>query len=288
MRAAPLRERVLAGSRLWSGLTVVAETGSTNDDLIAAARAGAAEGTILVAGRQTRGRGRLGRAWVSEPGTALTFSVLLRPAAVPAAARGWLPLLTGVAVAAAVRDRTGLGVSLKWPNDVLASAAGAATKASAAGAAATAATDSGAAAPAEGKLAGILAEQSGDAIVVGIGLNVLASPDGLTSSLPATSLAELGAGSAHPEELLAAILAELEFWYLRWAGGAVPGDAAGSGLRAEYVRSCSTLGRNVRVELPGGASLSGRAGDVDSLGRLLVDGPDGVQPVSAGDVVHVR
>jgi BirA family biotin operon repressor/biotin-[acetyl-CoA-carboxylase] ligase len=273
LRAGPLRERVLAGSRLWSGLTVVAETGSTNDDLIAAARAGAAEGTILVAGRQTRGRGRLGRAWVSEPGAALTFSVLLRPAAVPASARGWLPLLTGVAVAAAVRDQAGLDVSLKWPNDVLARAAE--------GTAATAA-------PAEGKLAGILAEQSGDAIVVGIGLNVLASPDGLTSSLPATSLAELGAGRTDPEELLAAILAELEFWYLRWVGGAVPGDAASSGLRAEYVRSCSTLGRNVRVELPGGASLSGRAGDVDSLGRLLVDGPDWVQPVSAGDVVHVR
>jgi BirA family biotin operon repressor/biotin-[acetyl-CoA-carboxylase] ligase len=281
LRAAPLRERVLAGSRLWSGLTVVAETGSTNDDLVAAARAGAAEGTILVAGRQTRGRGRLGRAWVSEPGTALTFSVLLRPAAVPASARGWLPLLTGVALAAAVRGRTGLDVSLKWPNDVLARAAAAGT-----------------AAPAEGKLAGILAEQSGDAIVVGIGLNVLASPDGLTSSLPATSLAELGAGRADPEELLAAILAELELWYLRWAGGAAPGgaapggaapgDAAASGLRAEYVRACSTIGRTVRVELPGGASLSGRAADVDSLGRLLVDGPDGVQPVSAGDVVHVR
>ena len=80
---------------------------------------------------------------------------------------------------------------------------------------------------------------------------------------------------------------------LRWAGGAAPGgaapgDAAASGLRAEYVRACSTIGRTVRVELPGGASLSGRAADVDSLGRLLVDGPDGVQPVSAGDVVHVR
>jgi BirA family biotin operon repressor/biotin-[acetyl-CoA-carboxylase] ligase len=309
LRAAPLRERVLAGSRLWSGLTVVAETGSTNDDLVAAARAGAAEGTILVAGRQTRGRGRLGRAWVSEPGTALTFSVLLRPAAVPASARGWLPLLTGVAVAAAVRGRTGLDVSLKWPNDVLARAVAAGTKvagtaATAAGTVATeartaaAATAAGTAAPAEGKLAGILAEQSGDAIVVGIGLNVLASPDGLTSSLPATSLAELGAARTDPEELLAAILAELELWYLRWAGGAAPGgaapggaapgDAAASGLRAEYVRACSTIGRTVRVELPGGASLSGRAADVDSLGRLLVDGPDGVQPVSAGDVVHVR
>jgi BirA family transcriptional regulator, biotin operon repressor / biotin---[acetyl-CoA-carboxylase] ligase len=261
LRAGSLRERVLAGTRLWSAVTVVAETGSTNEDLIGAARAGAAEGTVLVAERQTRGRGRLGRPWLSEPGAALTFSVLLRPGAVPAAARGWLPLLTGVAVAAAVRARTGLDVRLKWPNDVLAGT---------------------------GKLAGILAEQSGEAIVVGTGLNVLASPDGLASWLPATSLAELGAVSPDSEDLLAAILAELEHWYLRWARGAAPGDAVGSGLRAEYLRSCSTVGREVRVELPGGARLSGHACDVDSVGRLLVAGPDGVQPVSAGDVVHVR
>jgi BirA family biotin operon repressor/biotin-[acetyl-CoA-carboxylase] ligase len=268
-----LRKSVLAGSGLWSDLTVVAETGSTNEDLVAAARAGAAEGSVLVAERQTNGRGRLGRRWVSEPGAALTFSVLLRPSSVPAVRRSWLPLLTGVAVVAGLRAQTGVEASLKWPNDVLARArAGSA-----------------------GKLAGILAEQAGDAIVVGVGLNVLpppvtgpdlpALPD---SALPPASVSHLSGEPVDRAGLLAEILRELEDWYLRWTRGGAPGDAAACGLRAAYLGACSTLGREVRVELPGGTVLTGRASDVDDTGRLLVTGPGGVQPVSAGDVIHVR
>ena len=270
--AAPLRDRVLPGSRLWSDVNVVTETGSTNEDLIAAARGGAAEGTVLVAERQTRGRGRLGRQWVSEPGAALTFSVLLRPAGVPPASRGWLPLLAGVAVAAGIRAQTGLDVSLKWPNDVLTTVLARGT---------TPGT------PAVGKLAGILAEQTGDAVVVGIGLNV----GDLPASVPgatATSLAVMGATGVDRSGLLAAILREFEHWYRRWIDASPPGDAVSSGLRAEYLRSCATVGMQVRVELPGGAILAGRACDVDAVGRLLVAAPDGVEPVSAGDVIHVR
>jgi BirA family transcriptional regulator, biotin operon repressor / biotin---[acetyl-CoA-carboxylase] ligase len=264
LRPHELRERVLGASRLWSDVAVVAQTGSTNDDLVAAARHGAAEGRVLVAERQTSGRGRLGRSWQSEPGAALTFSVLLRPAAVPQSARGWLPLLAGVAVTAGIRAQTGLDVSLKWPNDVLAG-------------------------PPDrtGKLAGILAEQTGDAIVVGTGLNVAAIPDDLPEAT-ATSLAELGASGVDRAELLAAILREFEHWYRRWAGGDSPGDAVASGLRAEYLRGCATIGKQVRVELPGGAAVCGRACDVDGAGRLLVAAADTVEPVSAGDVVHVR
>jgi BirA family transcriptional regulator, biotin operon repressor / biotin---[acetyl-CoA-carboxylase] ligase len=264
LRPRELRERILADSRLWSEVRVAAETGSTNADLIAAARDGAPEGVVLVAERQTSGRGRLGRTWIAAPGAALTFSVLLRPAAVPPAGRGWLPLLAGVAVAAGIRAQTGLDVSLKWPNDVLARGQGQA-----------------------GKLAGILAEQAGDAIVVGTGLNVTASPAGLPPAT-AISLADLGATSTDREALLTAILRELEHWYLRWVRGEPPGDALASGLRAEYLRSCGTIGRDVRVELPVGASLHGRACDVDATGRLLVAAGDGVEAVSAGDVVHVR
>jgi BirA family biotin operon repressor/biotin-[acetyl-CoA-carboxylase] ligase len=263
---------VLAGSQLWSRVSVVAETGSTNADLIAAAAAGAAEGTVLVAERQTKGRGRLGRQWLSEPGAALTFSVLLRPVAVPAASRGWLPLLAGVAVAAGVRAQTGLDVSLKWPNDVVVISEGPAGSL--------------------GKLAGILAEQAGDAIVIGTGLNVAATPVLAAAGRPSAaygpaSLADLGA-TTDRTALLTAILRDLEHWYLRWAGGMAPGDAVSSGLRAEYLRSCCTVGRDVRVELPGGTMLTGRAADIDGAGRLLVATEAGVQPVSAGDVIHVR
>jgi BirA family transcriptional regulator, biotin operon repressor / biotin---[acetyl-CoA-carboxylase] ligase len=172
-----------------------------------------------------------------------------------------------------VRAQTGVEARLKWPNDVLAQSGG----------------GSG------GKLAGILAEQAGDAIVVGIGLNVLPPPvsgPGVpalpASALPAVSLADLSAGPIDRAGLLAAMLRELEDWYLRWAHGESPGDAAECGLRAAYLGSCSTLGRDVRVELPGGAVLAGRASDVDDAGRLLVTGPGGAEWVSAGDVIHVR
>ncbi len=255
-----LRAAILTASDLWSELTVVASTGSTNQDLLAAARAGALAGSVLVAEEQTRGRGRLDRSWQSQPGAALTFSVLLRPAAVPPGSRGWLPLLAGVSVVAALHGQAGLEVSLKWPNDVLAGGA---------------------------KLAGILAEQTGNAIVVGIGLNVSQRRDELPSD-QATSVWLNGATGTDRSAILAAVLREFERWYQRWASGPQPGDAAASGLRAEYIRYCATLGQEVRVELPGGGVLTGRASDVDDVGRLLVTGPDGVQAVSAGDVVHVR
>jgi BirA family biotin operon repressor/biotin-[acetyl-CoA-carboxylase] ligase len=255
---------VLAGSALFASAEVVDRTGSTNADLIAAAKAGAASGSVLVAEQQTAGRGRLDRSWHSQPGAALLFSVLLRPDGVPPAARGWLPLLTGVAVVAAIEAQTGVRASLKWPNDVLAD---------------------GPEAP--GKLAGILAEQAGNAIVVGVGLNVSASRDELPSS-HATSLWLAGADSPDRQAILIAVLRELEHWYLSWTSGPRPGDATACGLRAAYLRSCSTIGRDVRVELPGGGMLAGRATGVDAAGCLLVGAADGRHAVSAGDVVHVR
>ena len=95
--------RLVRPGGLWRDIRVTGETGSTNADLLAEARAGAAEGLVLVAETQTAGRGRLGRSWSSPPRAALACSVLLRPVTVPPAARAWLPLLTGIAVAAALR-----------------------------------------------------------------------------------------------------------------------------------------------------------------------------------------
>ena len=140
LRADLLTEAVTGGAgRLWTSVRIVASTGSTNADLLVR---GGPEGQVLVAEEQTAGRGRAGRTWVSQPGASLTFSALLRPASVPPSARGWLPLLTGVAVAAGVRSAAGVAVSLKWPNDVLVG---------------------------DRKLAGILAEQSQDCGAVEIG-----------------------------------------------------------------------------------------------------------------------
>jgi BirA family transcriptional regulator, biotin operon repressor / biotin---[acetyl-CoA-carboxylase] ligase len=259
-----VRAAVLAGSALYTSIDVVQRTGSTNADLLAAARAGAAPGSVLVAEEQTSGRGRLDRSWQSRPGAGLLFSVLLRPAGVPPAGRGWLPLLTGVAVVGALAEQARLDARLKWPNDVLAG---------------------GPDGPA--KLVGILAEQASGAIVVGVGLNVSATRQELPSD-QATSLLLAGGSTLDRQEILTAVLAELERWYLRWTSTPRPGDAAGSGLRAAYLRACSTVGQQVRVELPGSGVLAGHADDVDDAGRLLVSAPDGVHRVSAGDVVHVR
>jgi BirA family biotin operon repressor/biotin-[acetyl-CoA-carboxylase] ligase len=277
---------------MWHTVEAVASTGSTNEDLLDEARRGATEGLVLVADQQTAGRGRIGRNWVSPPGAGLMFSFLLRPR-VQAGRQGWIPLLTGVAVAAAVEGVTGIRAKLKWPNDVLVI---------------DGKTSDGRQAWA--KVAGILAESTGDAVVVGIGLNVSTERDELPEqgpgALPPTSLRAVRSvlpsrGEASPrtplalnrEQLLTAILLSFERRYQAWQHAR--GNPAE--IRAEYKSLCETLGRTVRVEGPGGQVLSGDAVDVDTDGRLVVllTSPAGaakagraVVPVAAGDVVHVR
>ena len=260
---AALRRALVRPGGLWRDLEVVESTGSTNADLLARALAGEPAGAVLAAEEQRAGRGRMGRTWTSPPRAALTFSVLLKPA-VPPARRGWLPLLTGVAVATAVTQVAGVETRIKWPNDLL---------------------------TADAKLAGILAEASGDAVVVGIGLNVSTEPAEFPAprpgALPATSLRAAGATALDREELLLATLEGFERWYRAWqqAGG----DPDRSGLRPEYTRLSATIGRTVRAELPGGQALSGPAVGVDSDGRLLVRLSSGSEvAVAAGDVVHLR
>lgn len=252
--AADLAQALIRPGGLWREIRVVAATGSTNTGLLKAAAAGAAEGVVLAAETQTAGRGRMGRSWVSPPRAALIFSVLLRPADVPASRRGWVPLLTGVAAVSALRRVASVDAVLKWPNDVLVR---------------------------HKKLAGILAEQNGGAIVAGIGINVHASPPG-PAGAAATSLEAEGAPVSR-DRLLAAMLSELEHLYLRWAR-----DPDGCGLREQYQSMCDTIGRTVRVELPGGRVLAGTAADVDAHGRLVVRDAGSLTAVSAGDVVHVR
>ena len=263
LHAAALRSRAVRPGGLWREIEVVESTGSTNADLLARAQQGEAEGTVLAAEEQRAGRGRMGRTWTAPPRAALTFSLLLKPA-VPPARRGWLPLLAGVAVAAAVTQVTGVETRLKWPNDLLA---------------------------ADAKLAGILAEAAGDAVVVGIGLNVSTEPGEFPAprpgALPATSLRAAGATAPNREDILLAILDGFERWYRAWQQA--DGHPDRSGLRPEYTRLSATIGRTVRAELPGAQALSGPAVGVDSDGRLLVLLSSGSEvAVAAGDVVHLR
>jgi BirA family transcriptional regulator, biotin operon repressor / biotin---[acetyl-CoA-carboxylase] ligase len=283
---ATLRPAVIRPGGLWREIELADVTGSTNADLMARAARGEPEGLVLAAEQQSAGRGRLGRAWVAPPRAALTFSVLLRPA-VPRARLGWLPLLAGVAVATAVSAVAAVDAQLKWPNDVLVgpanALAGGSGPAAAGGQASTVVPPR--------KLSGILAEAAGEAVVVGIGVNVSTGaaelPPAGPGGLAATSLAIEGAAGTDRTALLAEILAGLERRYRAW--NRVFGDPERSGLRAEYTGLCATLGRRVRVELPGGRLLDGLASDLDADGRLLVSvPPDPDLPVAAGDIVHLR
>ncbi|MER6607442.1 biotin--[acetyl-CoA-carboxylase] ligase [Streptomyces sp. NPDC000927] len=258
-----LRRGLLRPGGLWTSLDVVETTGSTNSDLAARAASGLAEGTVLVAEEQTAGRGRLDRTWTAPARSGLFFSVFLEPGDIPVARWGWLPLLTGVAVATGLARAAGVDTALKWPNDLLVTVAGE-----------------------ERKAGGILAERAGDGVVVGTGLNVTLR----AAELPAPtagSLALAGAVSTDRETLLRAVLRSLEHWYGRWREA--DGDAAASGLQEAYAAGCATLGRPVRAELPGDRTLTGEAVAIDGDGRLVLSTDEGLrEPLSAGDIVHLR
>jgi BirA family biotin operon repressor/biotin-[acetyl-CoA-carboxylase] ligase len=249
-------------SSLWRSLEVVDEIASTNAALIAASAGneedGAGpEGTVLVAEHQVAGRGRLDRVWTSPPRAGLTVSFLLRPD-VPAARRGWLPLLTGVALAEAVGEVSGVRASLKWPNDLLAG---------------------------DGrKLAGILAESRGTAVVLGVGLNVSTTADELPET--GTSLARVTGGTVDRAPVLLAFLRAVERRYRSWT--AALGDPVASGLARDYLGWSSTVGSDVVVSLPDGSTLEGTAQAVDWDGRLVVATPQGPVELASGDVRHVR
>ncbi|WNZ09026.1 biotin--[acetyl-CoA-carboxylase] ligase [Streptomyces sp. 11x1] len=263
LRRALVREGGHGG--LYCDVEVVQRTGSTNHDLVQLALKGdAEEGAVLVAEEQTAGRGRLDRVWTAPPRSGLFFSVLLKPTEVPVRHWGWLPLLTGVAVATGLSRAAGVDTALKWPNDLLVTVGGE-----------------------ERKAGGILAERAGsEGVVIGIGINVSLREEELP--VPAAgSLALAGAVSTDRDPLLRAVLRSLEEWYGRWreAGG----DPSASGLQETYAAGCATLGRTVRAELPGDRSVVGEAVAVDGDGRLVIATEDGVQePVGAGDIVHLR
>ncbi|CAN5312349.1 biotin--[acetyl-CoA-carboxylase] ligase [soil metagenome] len=224
---------------------VLTETPSTNAVVAERARAGEPAGLVVAAELQTAGRGRLARSWTSPPRAGLTFSVLVRPD-LPAAQWSWLPLWTGLAVATALTARAEVEAELKWPNDVLVGGR---------------------------KVCGVLAEvPAPGAAVLGIGLNVSTRADELPHDA-ASSLALVGARAVDRDTLLRAVLRALSD---------VLADPAAA--RADYRAHCGTLGRRVRVELPGGRTVEGTADGVDDAGRLIVDGT----AYGAGDVVHLR
>lgn len=237
------------GADRWQ-VTVVDRTASTNADLLVAAAAGAAEGAVLVAQYQSGGRGRLDRSWVSPPGAGLTFSMLLRPRP-PAPTWGWLPLITGLALVHAV----GGDARLKWPNDLLLG-------------------------PEGGKAAGILAQATGTAAVIGVGLNVSTTRDELPVET-ATSLRLAGHAELDRAVLLRGFLSRFGELYDAW-------QRDGAAVAAGYRAACATIGSMVSVQLADRVVL-GEAVGVDDDGQLVLQSAGGSQlRVAAGDVTHVR
>jgi len=270
--AAALRAALTPPSGPFARVDVAREVASTNADVVAAAAGpdwpGWPDLSVLTAEHQRAGRGRLDRGWTTPPHAALTTSVLLRPG-VPVARWSWIPLLAGVTLTETLRTVAGVQAELKWPNDVLATEPDGDDVAR--------------------KVAGVLTEvvptPDGSAVVVGTGLNV-SQRRGELPGPAATSLLLAGARTLDRDTLLRATLRALAAGYREWVDAG--GDAVACGLAARVRETCSTIGAGVRIELPGGADLTGVADGVDDEGRLLVDTGSRVTAVAAGDVVHVR
>lgn len=247
-------------SRAVVPVVEVLESAASTNDVMQRRAGDLPDLSVILTDNQTGGRGRLGRVWVSPPGKALAISVLLKPVGLPPEAFGWFPLLAGLAMSRALSGFVPREVELKWPNDVLIDGS---------------------------KVCGILCEllpgMSG--VVVGSGVNLTLGADELPTE-SATSLLLAGGGEPDPDAVLAAYLTELTVLYREFT--AASGDPERSALRDSVAAACHTIGRSVRVELPGGDILLGTAVDIDASGRLVVESDAGRTAVAAGDVTHLR
>jgi BirA family biotin operon repressor/biotin-[acetyl-CoA-carboxylase] ligase len=235
-----------AGARVVIHDTV----GSTNAEALSAARASERGPLWIVAKRQTQGRGRRGRTWVSEPGN-LYASLLLTDVGPPDRVAE-LSFVAALALHDAVGARIpGLAarLTLKWPNDGLIDGC---------------------------KFAGILIEGEGAATVVGIGVNCAHHPKG--TSYPATDLAAAGV-RATPESVFTALSGSMIRRIAQWDRG-----AAFASIRADWLARAAGLGRSIQVMQDDGA-ITGRFDSIDERGRLVLRLADGaIQTVTAGDV----
>jgi BirA family biotin operon repressor/biotin-[acetyl-CoA-carboxylase] ligase len=252
----------LLSGDFWQRILFYKSVDSTNEvasELLSHGDNGA--GTVIIADAQERGRGRLGRRWVSPPGLNIYMSVVLRPDILPRDVT-LLTLVAAVASARGVRHTTGADVSIKWPNDLVVSGR---------------------------KVGGILTEARSDRdritqAVIGIGINVNMAcgnlPDGIDAN--ATSLMDETGKSHSRSEIVAAILEEFAYWHelLVWGGR--------EALLAEWRRLSSTLGRRVRV-VTRQETLEGCAEDIDNDGKLILALPWGEKRrIGAGDLMMLR
>jgi BirA family transcriptional regulator, biotin operon repressor / biotin---[acetyl-CoA-carboxylase] ligase len=243
-------ERALAAAGLRAPVRWEEVTGSTNATAYELAMGGAPEWTLVAAGHQTAGRGRLGRVWEDVAGRALLCSIVLRPS-VPPEDAGLLTLLAGAAWAETAREVAGVDATTKWPNDLLVG---------------------------EAKAGGVLAESRMvedrlDVVILGSGINLV--PPEIEGPF-----AGLGAG-VDPVDLLAGFLVRFR------AGYEVESARLADEVRVRWRSVAATLGRDVEAARADGVPIRGRAVDVDARGGLILDTPDGLSVVAFGEVVHL-
>lgn len=247
---------LLTTRRIGHDCRYVAETGSTNRDAATLADRGAAEGLVVAAGSQVRGRGRMTRAWFSPSSVNLYFSVLLRPAVEPGRAAS-LPLIAGLAVAEALNVlHPGLELQIKWPNDILIAGK---------------------------KICGILCEMQAETdcvrhIILGIGVNVNVARDQLPDELRgrATSLRIETGQTFSRAAVLAAILNRFEPLYDRWR-------EEGLAPLLEAIGTYDMLrGRKITLD-QGGRRVTGMADGISADGALRLVTEHGEVPIYSGE-----
>lgn len=254
-------ERALVG-RFGRYRRVYDSIDSTNLEALRwAAEQGAVEGSLVVADSQTAGRGRWGRSWLSQPGAALMFSVVLRPEA--PMQPGLITTTGGLAVAGAIERTTGLRAAIKWPNDVLIN---------------------------ERKVSGVLVEtrsvgHATNAVVLGAGINLHSRDLPAEIAESATSIAqelEHKTRSRVPPraELLAAVLRDLEDLY-----DALGSDRGRAGIIERATALSSILGGEVTVRFADGSSILGVAASLGPDGALVLD--DGTV-IDSGEIERIR
>ena len=231
-------------------VSVVELTGSTQNDLLQLVESkNALDGQVIATEFQSNGRGRLDRTFQAPAQSALLFSFYIKPRN-QRSEWGFIPLIAGLSLVRAITTiDTAMNVSLKWPNDLIIN---------------------------EKKCAGIIAQTTNEGIVIGIGLNVSMTPNELPVST-ATSLAIEGSTITDRDLLLSHLLNTFAELFEAWEEG--------SELLDEYASASSTIGKKVRIELPGGENLEATVARISHTGELVLD--DG-RHVSAGDVIHLR
>jgi BirA family biotin operon repressor/biotin-[acetyl-CoA-carboxylase] ligase len=247
---APLNKSIIDGkiSQYWR-VSVVDLTASTQSDLAELVNSSVAKsGELIVAEFQSAGRGRLDRTFEAPPQSALLFSFYLKPKRVQS---DWsfLSFLAAIAMHEVISENTSETVTLKWPNDILIG---------------------------EKKVAGLLAQQISDGVIIGIGLNVAMN----TAELPvptAISLALADSKNLDRNSLLINFLNQFENIFNQWESG--------TNFIEKYHQISATIGRKVRVEVIGRDPIEGDAVAISAQGALILS--DGFE-VNVGDIVHLR